>query len=200
MHRELPARPDLEFYRKEAKALLHAHRGGRADAVARAAAVLGERARARFRLSDAQHVLAVEHGHRSWGAFRRAIQATRPAGDEALAPIRTALAEAEDTWGERGDVVIDTGMSYAPGQPVLILVRKRGHRYDLSDDGAAVRGAGSPQGWLEATDRLVAEEGFNVSRAGVLFVPVVEGRDQAQLVWRLAAASLAVYDELLELG
>jgi hypothetical protein len=46
---------------------------------------------------------------------------------------------------------------------------------------------------------VVAEEGFNVNRAGVVFVPVVEGRDLALLVLRLADTSRAVFAELLEL-
>jgi hypothetical protein len=45
----------------------------------------------------------------------------------------------------------------------------------------------------------VAEEGFNVNRAGVVFVPGFEGRDLAMLALRLADTSRAVYAELLEL-
>ena len=48
--------------------------------------------------------------------------------------------------------------------------------------------------------RVVAEEGFNVNRAGVVFAPVVEGRDLALLALRLADTSRAVFAELLELS
>lgn len=60
--------------------------------------------------------------------------------------------------------------------------------------------AGKPSGWLPVAKRVVAEEGFNVNRAGVVFAPVVEGRDLAMLALRLADTSRAVFAELLELS
>jgi hypothetical protein len=80
MHHELPARLDLEWHRKDAKALVRAYRAGDAEARDRAEDVLGERARERFGLTDAQFVIAVEHGHRSWADFRRALEAAPPEG------------------------------------------------------------------------------------------------------------------------
>jgi hypothetical protein len=35
--------------------------------------------------------------------------------------------------------------------------------------------AGKPSGWFPVAERVVVEEGLNVNRAGVVFVPVVEG-------------------------
>jgi len=46
---------------------------------------------------------------------------------------------------------------------------------------------------------VVAAEGFNVNRRGVIFVPAVEGRDIAALVRRLALTSRTAYLTLLEL-
>jgi Ankyrin repeats (many copies) len=69
---------DLERYKKDAKALVRAHRAGDDEAIARAADVLGERARERFQLSDAQHVVAVEHGYNTWPELKRAIEVARP--------------------------------------------------------------------------------------------------------------------------
>jgi ankyrin repeat protein len=80
VHHELPARLDPEHYRKEAKRLLRQFQAGDAEAVVRAEDVLGERARTRFQLTDAQYVLAVEHGHRSWAEFRRALEQAEPEG------------------------------------------------------------------------------------------------------------------------
>jgi hypothetical protein len=88
MHHELPERLDLEWYRKHAKDLVKAVRAG------------GERERVReaigdkdgFVLSDAQHVIAVEHGFRNWGDFKRWVE-TRdpepPVGRIGRAPIST---------------------------------------------------------------------------------------------------------------
>jgi hypothetical protein len=130
VNQELPARPHLDYYRKQAKALMRAYRERDAGAVARAHAVLGSRARRRFGLSDAQHVLAAEHGHASWAEFRRACEAT---GLEALTRL------------ERGELVLGSGLRYTEGAPVEVFVKKRLHRYALDDDGAAVRLARSRQ-------------------------------------------------------
>jgi hypothetical protein len=98
--------------------------------------------------------------------------------------------------GHEGEVVLDSGLTYDGADPVRVRVRKRGIRIDISDDGAAVRKAGI-QGWRETAERTVGLEGFNVNRVGVVFVPVVEGRDIGSLAERLAATSLAVYGDLL---
>jgi ankyrin repeat protein len=79
LHHELPDRLDLGWYRKEAKALLRAFGAGESDAVARVDEALGERARERFRLADAQWVIAQEHGFRTWAEFARWVQTREPA-------------------------------------------------------------------------------------------------------------------------
>lgn len=116
-----------------------------------------------------------------------------------LTEIRAAIYAAREAWDERGEVVIDSGRSYLEGEPVVIRLRKRGRRYDLNDEGAATRIGGRPDGWLEVADGVVAEQGFNINRRGVVFVPVGDGRDLAALVSRLAEASLAVCSAMLEL-
>jgi hypothetical protein len=80
-HFELPAHPDLEYYRKQAKHLLRSYEAGDAAARGRAADVLGDRAAGRFLLSDAQFVLAQEHGFMTWAEFRADIQSQRATGD-----------------------------------------------------------------------------------------------------------------------
>ena len=110
--------------------------------------------------------------------------------------IAEQLERARTSWGDEGETILESGLTYDGAEPVRIHVRKRGRRYDLSDDGAAVERAGVER-WRETAERTVSEEGFNVNRAGVVFVPVVEGRDIAGLAERLAASSRAVYTELL---
>ncbi|GAA0979943.1 ankyrin repeat domain-containing protein [Acrocarpospora macrocephala] len=73
-HFELPAHPNLEYYRKQAKHLHHAYAAGDATAEARVADVLSDRAAERFLLSDAQFVLAQEHGFRTWAEFRAHVE------------------------------------------------------------------------------------------------------------------------------
>jgi hypothetical protein len=123
--------------------------------------------------------------------------------DERVTSIRTALDAARASWGGGdGAATLATGLDYGPAEPVEVFVRKRGHRWDLGDGGRAVRLAGKPSGWLAAAERVVAEEGMNVNRAGVVFVPAVErpGRDLALLALRLGESSQAVFAELLDLA
>jgi hypothetical protein len=80
-HFELPPQPNLEYYRKQAKHLQHTYATGDAAARARVADVLGDRAAERFLLSDAQFVLAQEHGFRTWAEFRAHVQSQRTTGD-----------------------------------------------------------------------------------------------------------------------
>jgi hypothetical protein len=170
--KEIPM--DLDGYRREAKRLVRAVRAGDERALARAESVLGSRARERFLLSDAQHVVAREEGYRGWAELRRGLP---------------------EEWE------VDTGLRYGPGEPVRIRIRRRGRRYDLDDCGEAVRLAGKPAGWREAAERAV--EPMNLSRSGVVFVPAVEGgfpdRDIEALARRLGESSRAVYDALVEL-
>ena len=86
-HFELPAHPDLEYYRKQAKHLLRSYEAGDPAARDRAAEVLGDRAAGRFLLSDAQFVLAQEHGFRTWAEFRADIQSQRATGDRPVSRL-----------------------------------------------------------------------------------------------------------------
>jgi ankyrin repeat protein len=97
-HVELPAHPDLEYYRKQAKHLQRAYEAGDAVAQARAADVLGDRAAGRFLLSDAQFVLAQEHGFRTWAEFRADIQSQRTVGDRPVSRLHGSSAYA--SWAD----------------------------------------------------------------------------------------------------
>jgi hypothetical protein len=102
---------------------------------------------------------------------------------------------------ERDEVVLETGLSYVDGEPVLVRLRKRGRRYELRDDARAVELAGRPAGWRERAAAVVDEHDLNLNRTGVVFVHAVEGGvDRGWLGRRVAETSLAVYDALLELG
>jgi ankyrin repeat protein len=83
--RELPARPNLEQYKNQAKDLVKAHALGHSDALER----IGrhhpllhklphpEIQSARFALTDAQLILAREHGFESWPKFAAHIETLR---------------------------------------------------------------------------------------------------------------------------
>jgi hypothetical protein len=125
----------------------------------------------------------------------------RTDSSDRLAALRAEVAVASADWDERAEVVLDGGIEYVEGDPVEVFVRKRLHRYLIDDLGGAVDRAGRPPGWLEAARRVAEDEHWlNVGRNGHVFVPAVEGGfELASLVLRVADASVAVHQELLEL-
>jgi hypothetical protein len=161
---------DLERYRKDAKALVRAHRAASDEARARARIVLGERASERFQLSDAQHVIAVENGYRTW------------------AELKGSAPEARVTAHE-----------YRPGDPVALRITRRRLVY-VSDEGGAVARAGKPPGWRAVAERLADELVVNIGRSGAVSLPVSRGGPGFDaIVDRIARASVALFEELLEL-
>ena len=132
-HSELPAHPDLEYYRKQAKHLLRSYEAGDAAARSRAAEVLGDRAAGRFLLSDAQFVLAQEHGFRTWAEFRADIQSQSATGDRPVSRL----------WGTPG--------SYASQADGLLTELRRG------DPDALQRLRAHVPRYADATDASTAE-------------------------------------------
>jgi hypothetical protein len=115
-----------------------------------------------------------------------------------VASIGSQLDELRASSGDYGEAVLDSGLSYVPGRPVCIHVRKRGNRYDFTDAAAAVDLAGRPERWLATASDTVAAMGMNVNRRGVVFVTGFERRDLADLATRLAECSRSVYMSLLD--
>src|SRR5713226_1825419 len=81
--KELPSRPSLEQYRKQAKDLLKTHKSGDPAALLRirqhhprvSKLPDAELRTARFVLADAQLVIAREHGVESWPKFAEHLEA-----------------------------------------------------------------------------------------------------------------------------
>jgi hypothetical protein len=102
---------------------------------------------------------------------------------------------------EGHEVVLETGLAYTEGEPVRVTLRKRGRRCELRDGGRALELAGAPAGWPECAAAVVGAHDLSVNRAGVVFVPAVEGGvDRDWPTGRVAETSLALYDALLELA
>jgi hypothetical protein len=98
--------------------------------------------------------------------------------------------------------VLDSGLTYDGHVEVTVTVSRRPGWYSFSDDARAVAAAGKPPGWLPTAQRVVAELHLNVNRRGAVFVSAPERRDDQwlqSLIERVADASLAVYEELLDL-
>ena len=111
-HFELPAHPNLEYYRKQAKHLQHTYETGDAAARARVADVLGDRAAGRFLLSDAQFVLAQEHGFRTWAEFRAYIESQSTTGDR---PVSRLMGMGPGSYASMADVLLTDLRRNAPG-------------------------------------------------------------------------------------
>jgi hypothetical protein len=83
----------------------------------------------------------------------------------------------------------------------VVRIVRRDRRVSVSDDGAAIAKAGRVPGWPAVAVRLAREADVNVSRQGVVSLPVVPaGPGLEAVVQRIAGASLAFYEELLDLS
>jgi hypothetical protein len=104
---------------------------------------------------------------------------------------------------ERGELMIDTGLTYDGITSVRVRVTKREGRYEVSDDGGAVAAAGAERGALAFGDRIsVGEYSVNVSRNGVVWLPGSDRRGKewlSKLAGLVAKGSCALYEALLEL-
>jgi hypothetical protein len=101
----------------------------------------------------------------------------------------------------RRNETVTTGLAYTPGDPVRVTVTHRAQRTSVSDEGAAVQRAGTPAGWLAIARKLERDRDVNITRQGVIWLPVVAaGRGEQAVVERISEASLALHQDLLELG
>jgi hypothetical protein len=131
-HVELPAHPDLEYYRKQAKHLLRSYEAGDAAARDRVAEMLGDRAAGRFLLSDAQFVLAQEHGFRTWAEFRADIASQRATGDR---PVSRLWWQGANTYASAADSLLTELRRGDPG--ALQKLRANVPRYAAATDASA---------------------------------------------------------------
>ena len=90
-------------------------------------------------------------------------------------------------------------MQYGSGTPVQVVVKRREGRVDVSDGGIAVELAGTPPGWRDVARRIELEYCVNVSRQGIVFLPVARCFTVEEIEERIAAASVALYQDLLDL-
>ncbi|HEX5245908.1 MAG TPA: hypothetical protein VFW41_02125 [Gaiellaceae bacterium] len=100
----------------------------------------------------------------------------------------------------REERVVDTGLEYVPGDRVRLRVVHRDHRTSISDEGAAIERAGRPPGWRDVAKRIDDDLIVNVSRQGAVWLPVMPcGPSEEAVVRRIGEASLALYQDLLDL-
>src|SRR6516225_7974029 len=99
MKRQLPARPNLDQLKRQARDLLNAHRAGDEDAVRRirashprlSQASEADVRSARFTLSGAQLVIAREYGFVSWPKLKEYVEKAGPQSSDAVEELKQAL-------------------------------------------------------------------------------------------------------------
>jgi ankyrin repeat protein len=74
MSRELPAKPNLEHLKKQAKELLHQFQRGDAVAIERFRSLASLSALASPKLADAQHIIARDYGFASWPKLKEHVE------------------------------------------------------------------------------------------------------------------------------
>jgi len=117
---------------------------------------------------------------------------------DALEIVRAEIGDPNE-WRD-GERIVATELRYADETAVSVRMRKRHRRYDIDDEGAAVRKARAlgVEEWEEVASEVVDAHDLNVNRRGVISVPTVEGADLAWLAFRVARCSYAVHSELLD--
>jgi hypothetical protein len=94
----------------------------------------------------------------------------------------------------REERLVDTGLEYAPGDRVVVRVIERDGRGRVSDNARAAAKAGRAKVPEEIARRVESEFVVNVTRRGEIFLPGARFAD------RIGRASLALYQDLLDLG
>ena len=184
LHHELRPR-GVEHYRREAKSLLRAVRTGDLKALARVDEALGTRGRERFVLADALHVVAVEHGFRSWPAFKRETE-TRVDAD--VRPVGRIGASPSSTYADWADRLLAAARR---GEPDAVeRLRARVPRLAGSDERTIAERATA----ADARVCLAREYGFRT------WAELVEATDRAhethysklppESPWKLAEAAI----------
>jgi hypothetical protein len=153
MPRELPARPNLEQLKKQAKSLLHAAQASDAEALRRFAALpslssksIDQIAAAGVALHDAQSVIAREHGFASWTSLREEVEArTLSFGAAVEEFIRCATGGA--TGRANRLLTLYPELASATLQTALVLGDAASVESRLHDQPELAKHAGGPQNW-----------------------------------------------------
>lgn len=101
----------------------------------------------------------------------------------------------------RAEIALDSGLTYDGTRRVQLHVSKREGRYKVSDEGAAVSAAGSPEDVTYPEQLVFGDHSVNVTRKGIVWLPAVAPSDEwlAKVCELVATGSVALYERLLDL-
>lgn len=182
--KQLPARPSLEQYKKQAKDLAHEGRAGMPEALARLQlhhprfqhtdeAPLQRR---RVSLTDAQLVVAREHGFASWPQFSAHIHSLNlnrnvaSLGDPVSAFLLAATIPRDNSHSsgtlEEADLILSRypHVVRASIYTCAVLADEQGARAVLAQDPSSATAAGGPHGW-DALTYLCFSRYLRIDRA-----------------------------------
>ena len=148
----LPARPNLEQLKKQAKSLLRAAQEGRIDALDRFAALPSLASRSRedlastIALHDAQSVIAREHGFDSWATLRDEVEARTLSFDAALDEFVRCATGGASGRAERL-LALHPAIASATLYTALVLGDAASVETRLSEHPELATRAGGPQQW-----------------------------------------------------
>jgi len=141
--RDLPARPNLDHLKHEAKALHRAFHEGDATARRRIHDVLGDTPD--LKLTDAQRVVAREHGFATWARLRAHVQASRGVS-EAVAAFLAAVV-ASDAAGAKRVLAAQPRIASESLHVAAVLGLADDAKRLIAEDGSRVAArAGDPAG------------------------------------------------------
>lgn len=103
---------------------------------------------------------------------------------------------------ERGEVQIESDLTYDGITPVAVRVSKRDGHYKVADGGGAVSAAGVAGRRVAYPEHIAfGEYSVNVSRQGVVWLPAVSPNEAwlTTICSLVARGSVALYERLLEL-
>jgi len=151
--RELPARPNLDNLKKQAKVLLDAAKARDRDALRRLA-ILPSLAHtapddidaAGLALHDAQSAIAREHGFPSWNALREEVESRTLSFEAALDEFVRCATGGAAGRAERM-LALHPGIASATLQTALVLGDAAAVEARLARDPALAQRAGGPQQW-----------------------------------------------------
>jgi hypothetical protein len=117
---------------------------------------------------------------------------------DALEVVRAEIGDPHE-WGH-GERLVETELRYADESPITVHIRRRGRRYEIDDEGAAVRKARAfgVEEWETIASEVVEAHDLTVNRRGVISMPAVAEADLAWLAFKVARCAYAAHYELLD--
>lgn len=175
--KELPRRPSLEQYKKQAKDLVKAYKSGDPEAIQRikkhhprfGKLPDAELRGAKFALADAQFTIAREHGFESWSKFAKHIEAlTQARAASSVSDPLVAFIEAAVWHGtlERAEAILVAHPEVATSNihTAAILGDDAAVRRFLALDSGNATAKGGPRGW-DALTHLCFSKYLRLERA-----------------------------------